>query len=191
MLYPLELTIGGQSVTKRLGFRTIEWKTVPDEAGNGKQMTFCVNGREIFAKGANWIPLEALFSRMTGDRYARMLQACTEANMNMVRVWGGGMYEKEIFYDICDEKGLLVWQDCMFSCSMYPSHASFFENVEAELRYQVPRLHDHPSLALWCGNNEDLGAIGWYEESRKNRQRYVEDYEPQCGTERFFRQLAQ
>ncbi len=176
-LYTLDLTIGSQSLTKRIGFRTIGVKTEEDEDKRGKSMTFSVNGRDIFAKGANWIPMDALFSRLTKGRYEQLLQACVDANMNMVRLWGGGLYEMESFYDLCDEKGLLIWHDCMFSCSMYPSNPEFLANVEAELRYQIPRLRDHASIALWCGNNEDLGAITWYEESKNNPWRYVIDYD--------------
>ncbi|MDN5332834.1 MAG: beta-mannosidase [Sphaerochaeta sp.] len=175
-LYPLQLKIGTQKVEKRIGFRTLQVRTETERDG-GKPMVFNVNGRDIFAKGTNWIPLDALPSRLTADRYEYLLQSCVDANMNMIRVWGGGLYEKDVFYNLCDEKGLLVWQDCMFSCSMYPSNPEFLASVEAELRYQVPRLKDHPSLALWCGNNEDLGAISWYEESRKNHVRYVIDYD--------------
>jgi beta-mannosidase len=176
VLYQLELAIGAQKMTKRIGFRTLEVKTEEDAEG-GKGMVFSVNGRDIFAKGANWIPLDAFMGRLTRERYEQLLQYVMDANMNMLRVWGGGLYEKEDFYELCDEKGILLWQDCMFSCSMYPSDRAFLASVEAELRYQVPRLHDHPSLALWCGNNEDLGAISWYEESAKNRDRYVIDYD--------------
>ena len=176
VLYPLELTIGSQEVSKRIGFRTLVVKTEEDAEG-GKGMVFCVNGRDIFAKGANWIPLDAFMGLLKRDRYEQLLQYAMDANMNMLRVWGGGLYEKEDFYELCDEKGILLWQDCMFSCSMYPSDSDFLASVEAELRYQVNRLHDHPSLALWCGNNEDLGAITWYEESRKNPYRYVIDYD--------------
>ena len=176
-LYTLDIVIGEQELTKRIGFRTIEVKRDEDEDKQGKSMTFSVNGRDIFAKGANWIPADALFSRLTEDRYEHLLQSCVDANMNMLRVWGGGLYEKDCFYDLCDEKGLLIWQDCMFSCSMYPSHPEFLANVESELRYQIPRLRDHASIALWCGNNEDLGAIGWYEESKNNPWRYVIDYD--------------
>jgi beta-mannosidase len=161
-LYPLLLELGTQSFSKRIGFRTLTVHTLEDEKG-GKGMVFCVNGRDVFAKGANWIPLDALVSRFSSQRYDQLLQDCVEANMNMIRLWGGGLYEMDAFYDACDEKGILIWHDCMFSCSMYPSNTAFLANVEAELRYQIPRLHDHASLALWCGNNEDLGAISWYE----------------------------
>ncbi|MCK9548606.1 MAG: glycoside hydrolase family 2 protein [Sphaerochaeta sp.] len=176
VLYPLSLTIGEQTVSRRIGFRTLEVKTIEDSEG-GRSMTFTVNDVDIFAKGSNWIPFDALPSRLTEERYEQLLQSAVDANMNMLRVWGGGMYEKEIFYDLCDEKGLLIWQDCMFSCSMYPANEEFLENVEAEIRYQVDRLAHRASLALWCGNNEDLGAITWYEESRANRDRYVIDYD--------------
>ncbi|HPZ15118.1 MAG TPA: glycoside hydrolase family 2 protein [Sphaerochaeta sp.] len=176
VLYPLEVRIGEQTETRRIGFRTLEVKTIDDEAG-GRSMTFSVNGTDIFAKGANWIPFDALPSRLTDERYEYLLQSTVDANMNMLRLWGGGMYEKEAFYDLCDEKGILIWQDCMFSCSMYPANQAFLDNVEEEIRYQVDRLAHHASLALWCGNNEDLGAITWYEESRANRDRYVIDYD--------------
>lgn len=175
-LYPLTVQVGETHIEKRVGFRTIAVMTEEDGSG-GKSMAFCVNGRSVFCKGANWIPMDAFPGRLTKSRYRQLLQDAVDANMNMIRVWGGGMYEHEAFYEACDEKGLLVWHDCMFSCAMYPASPSFLKNVEQELRYQIPRLKDHPSIALWCGNNEDIGAIGWYEESRKNRDRYVIDYD--------------
>ncbi|PKL10428.1 MAG: beta-mannosidase, partial [Spirochaetae bacterium HGW-Spirochaetae-8] len=175
-LYPLTVGVGAEWVEKRIGFRTLEVKTNEDAQG-GKSMTFCVNGRDIFCKGANWIPLDAFPARMTRNRYQQLLQDAIEAHMNMLRLWGGGMYEHECFYELCDEKGLLIWHDCMFSCSLYPAGKDFLENVEQELRYQIPRLQDHPSIALWCGNNENLGALAWFEESRKNRDRYIIDYD--------------
>ena len=143
----------------------------------GKELTICVNGRDIFSKGANWIPLDAIPSRMTRERYDEHLQDAVDANMNMIRVWGGGWYEKEDFYDLCDEKGILLYHDMMFACSTYPSDEWFLRSVEKELRDQVRRLKSHPCIALWCGNNEDLGALTWYEETIKNRERYVKDYE--------------
>jgi beta-mannosidase len=175
-LYALNLELGSQTFTKRIGFRTLTVKT-PEDPEGGKGMVFCVNGRDIFAKGANWIPLDALVSRFSRQRYDQLLQDCVEANMNMIRLWGGGLYEMDAFYDYCDEKGLMIWHDCMFSCSMYPANPAFLENVEAELQYQIPRLRDHASIALWCGNNEDLGAISWYEETKRNPARYIIDYD--------------
>ncbi len=168
-------TPGLQRALKRIGFRQLQVITEADEAG--KSMTFRVNGRDIWAKGANWIPLDALPGRQTADRYRQLLQAMVQANMNMVRVWGGGQYEREIFYDLCDELGLLVWQDMMFSCSTYPATADFLESVRREVRCQVLRLKEHPSIALWCGNNENVGALTWYPETRANRDRYIIDYD--------------
>jgi beta-mannosidase len=107
----------------------------------------------------------------------RLLSDAASANMNMVRVWGGGQYESEDFYRLCDEKGLLVWQDFMFSCATYPAEPWFLGRVSEEVRHQVKRLRHHPSLAIWCGNNENVGALGWFPESRENPLRYREDYE--------------
>jgi beta-mannosidase len=165
----------GHSLEKRLGFR--ELSVVAEEDEWGKSLKFAVNGREVFAKGANWIPADALPSRWTRERLADLLGSAVAANMNCLRVWGGGRYESEDFYGLCDELGLLVWQDCMFSCALYPSSPAFLAEVEAETRHQVLRLKDHPSIALWCGNNEALGAITWYEESRTSPARYIADYD--------------
>lgn len=175
-LFPLSIKVGGRTIDKKIGFRTIEVITDDRQSGAGS-LIFKVNGRKIFAKGANWVPIDAIPSRITHSRYNQLLQDAVEANMNMIRVWGGGMYEHDYFYQTCDELGLLVWQDCMFSCALYPATKEFLQQVEAELEYQVPRLHDHPSLALWCGNNEGYGAIGWYGQSRSNRDRHVIDYD--------------
>jgi len=165
----------GHSLEKRLGFR--ELAVVAEEDEWGKSLKFRVNGREVFAKGANWIPADALPSRWTRQRLEDLLGSAVAANMNCLRVWGGGRYESEDFYGLCDELGLLVWQDCMFSCALYPSSPAFLAEVEAETRQQVLRLKDHPSIALWCGNNEALGAITWYEESRRSPARYIADYD--------------
>jgi beta-mannosidase len=140
-------------------------------------MTFRVNGRDIFCKGANWVPADALPSRWTRERYDALLSAARWANMNCLRVWGGGRYEAEDFYDLCDEKGILVWQDFMFACALYPSSPSFLDEVEAEVSHQVMRLASHPCVALWCGSNENLGALGWYPESKANPMRYIVDYD--------------
>ncbi|MBL8968637.1 MAG: glycoside hydrolase family 2 protein [Spirochaetaceae bacterium] len=165
----------GHELTKRLGFR--ELRVVAEEDEAGRSMKFVANGREVFAKGANWIPADALPSRWTRGRIAGLLRSAVEANMNCLRVWGGGRYESDSFYELCDELGLLVWQDCMFSCALYPSSPDFLAEVEAEIRHQVRRLKDHPALGLWCGNNEALGAITWYEESKKSPARYIVDYD--------------
>jgi len=166
---------GIQGTSKRIGFRELKVITQDDEAG--RAMTFQVNGRAIWAKGANWIPLDSLPARQTPDRYRQLLRSMIQANMNMVRVWGGGQYERDLFYDLCDELGILVWQDMMFACSTYPADPEFLERVRREIRFQILRLKEHPSIALWCGNNENLGALTWYPETRANRDRYLIDYD--------------
>ncbi len=173
-LYNLTVKIPEDEISKRLGFRELEVITEDDEIG--RSMTFRVNGRNIFCKGANWIPIDALPSLQTLERYNQLLSDAVEANMNMIRVWGGGQYETDFFYDLCDEKGILVWQDFMFSCALYPSNAEFLENVEKEITHQVKRLKDHPCIAIWCGDNEDLGALNWFAVSMLNRERYLTDY---------------
>jgi len=174
-LYKLTFNCSETTITKKIGFRKIEVITEPDNYGIS--MYFRVNGRDIFAKGANWIPMDALPANETKIRYENLLSDVVNANMNMLRVWGGGQYERDIFYDICDKKGILIWQDFMFSCSLYPANKTFLDNVEEEVKYQITRLKDHPSIALWCGNNEDIGALTWFEESKKNRDRYLVDYD--------------
>ncbi|MCD9555096.1 glycoside hydrolase family 2 protein [Photobacterium carnosum] len=174
-LYPLTVMLNNHTITKKLGLRELTLDTQTDAIGSA--MTFVVNGNAITAKGANWIPLDALPSRQTPARYRQLLEDAVAANMNMIRVWGGGMYEHDIFYELCDELGLLVWQDLMFACALYPSTPEFLADVELEIIDQVKRLADHPSLALWCGDNEVIGAIGWYDESKHNREKYVVNYD--------------
>jgi beta-mannosidase len=174
-LYLLSVRVGGQHTNKNVGFRTVSVILEDDDAG--RSMTFAVNGRKIFCKGANWIPVDALPARQTSQRYERLLADSVAANMNMLRLWGGGQYEREIFYKLCDEKGILVWHDFMFSCSTYPSSEWFLKEVAEEVEHQVKRLKDHPCIALWCGNNENLGALQWYPESRANLARYLVDYD--------------
>lgn len=176
-LYDMTLVIDGNVEDERkIGFRNLECVNEKDEKG-GISLYFKVNGKKIFSKGANWIPIDALPKRQTKDRYEKLLRNMLTCNMNIVRVWGGGQYEYDFFYSLCDELGILIWQDMMFACAMYPATDDFLDNVRKEIEYQVLRLKMHPSIAIWCGNNEDLGAIGWYEESKNNRERYLEDYE--------------
>jgi beta-mannosidase len=136
----------------RIGLRSLELRQQPDAWG--KSFAFVVNGVPIFAKGGNWIPADSFANRVTRERYRQLLQSCRDAHMNMLRLWGGGYYESDEFYNLCDELGLLVWQDFMFACSLYPADLSFVENVRQEALDNVRRLRNHPSLALWCGNNE-------------------------------------
>ncbi|NUT50017.1 MAG: glycoside hydrolase family 2 protein [Saccharothrix sp.] len=149
---------------RRIGFRTIEVDTTPDEIGT--PFTFVVNGKPVFAKGANWIPDDHFLTRVTRDRLTRRVDQAVAANMNMLRIWGGGIYETDDFYDVCDERGVLVWQDFLFACAAYAEESPLWEEVEAEARENVARLTSHPSLALWNGNNENLWGFadwGWEE----------------------------
>ena len=174
-LYELRVALDGVEQQRRVGLRTIALVTDKDEFGT--TMKFRVNGRDIFCKGANWIPGDALPGRITPEAVVPQLQAARDANMNMLRVWGGGNYEKEWFYDACDELGLLVWQDFMFSCMHYPSDRAFLAEVTQEAVYQVKRLQHRACLALWCGDNELIGALDWYEASKANRDRYLVNYD--------------
>ena len=174
-LYQLEVKAGGSKKEKNIGFRTLE--VVNEEDKDGISLYFKVNDRALFAKGTNWIPLDALPARQTEERYEYLLESLIHGNMNTIRVWGGGMYEKDFFYDYCDRKGILVWQDFMFACGLYPTDKAFLDSVRDEVRHQILRLKDHPSLALWCGNNENLGALTWYPESIENRDLYLIDYD--------------
>jgi beta-mannosidase len=138
--------------SRRIGIRTLELRQKPDK--NGKSFTFVVNGVPVFAKGGNWIPADSFPSRVNRERYLHLIRSCRDANMNMLRVWGGGYYEMDDFYDLCDEMGILIWQDFMFACSMYPASPEFLESVRHEAIDNVKRLRNHPSIAIWVGNNE-------------------------------------
>ena len=145
------------AVRTRTGLRTLALRREQD--AYGKSFEFVVNGIPIFAKGVNWIPADIFQTRVTPRRYHQLLQAAKDCNMNMVRVWGGGIYENQYFYDTCDELGLLVWQDFLFACSFYPGNFEFTDNVRQEVTYQVRRLRNHPSIAIWVGNNEN--EVAW------------------------------
>ncbi|MCM3901497.1 MAG: hypothetical protein ND866_07305 [Pyrinomonadaceae bacterium] len=140
-----------QSAT-RIGLRTLELQQKPDSWG--KSFEFVINDVPVFAKGGNWIPADIFPARITRDRYRELIKSVRDTNMNMLRVWGGGIYESDDFYDLCDEMGILVWQDFMFACSMYPGDREFLENVRQEAIDNVKRLRHHPSIVIWCGNNE-------------------------------------
>lgn len=161
---------------KRIGLRTLKLIRNPDE--HGESFRFSVNGQEIFAKGANWIPGDIFPSRINRETLTRLLDSSAEAHFNMIRVWGGGIYESDTFYDLCDERGILVWQDFMFACSTYPSFdPDFLASVEGEAVAAIRRLRHHPSLALWCGNNEiEQGFVNWSEDTWNERQMSATDY---------------
>ncbi len=174
-LYHLTVGTPTEAITRQIGIRTAELLTDPDEAGS--RFAFRINGREIFCRGANWIPADALFSLSSREKTEDLLRSAVDANMNMIRVWGGGFYEPDWFYDLCDQLGLMVWQDFQFACNLYPSTSDFLENVAAEVEYQARRLISHPSVVLWCGDNELVGALTWFLESRENRDRYLVSYD--------------
>ncbi len=145
----------------KIGLRTLELCQQPDEWG--RSFTFVVNGAPIFAKGANWIPADSFPARISPAQLEQLLGSAAAAHHNMIRVWGGGYYEDDYFYELCDRYGLLVWQDFMFACAAYPMHeAAFLENLKLEVVEVVRRLRHHACLALWCGNNEmEEGWVQW------------------------------
>ena len=149
------LSIGGKVIDEkslRTGLRSLEVRQETDSWGKG--FSFVINGVPVFAKGANWIPADSFPTRINTAKYRWLLKSAADANMNMLRVWGGGIYEADEFYNLCDEMGILVWQDFMFACSMYPGNQEFLANVRAEAEDNVKRLRNHPSIAIWSGNNE-------------------------------------
>ncbi len=154
-LYPAAANLSnGEIIEKQLGFRTIKLDRTLDTQGESFQ--FVVNGRPIFARGANWIPNDSFPSRITVGEYENQVARCKALKMNMLRVWGGGLYEGEAFYDACDKHGLLVWQDFPFACSYYPDDEAMQASIRLEAECNITRLRDRPSLAIWCGNNENL-----------------------------------
>ncbi|WP_027378327.1 beta-mannosidase [Chryseobacterium daeguense] len=146
--------------SEKIGLRIIE--LIQEKDAKGKSFYFKVNGKPMYAKGTNWIPSDSFTPRITKEKYQKLIRDSKEANMNMIRVWGGGIYEDDEFYKACDENGILVWQDFMFAGSFYPAGENFQQNVELEVKDQIERLQNHASLALWCGNNEiDEAIVNW------------------------------
>jgi len=144
----------------RIGFRTVELRTDGDDAGTSFE--FLVNSEPLFVKGANWIPDDCFLNRVTRERYAARIGQSKDAGINLLRVWGGGIFEQDDFYDLCDEQGILVWQDFLFACAAYAEEEPIRSEIEAEVRDNVTRLVFHPSLVLWNGNNENLwGYWDW------------------------------
>ena len=168
------LDIKGRKVSTdtRIGIRTLE--LVREKDDQGTSFYFKLNGHPVFMKGANYIPNDVFLPRVTDENYRAVVETAKNSNNNMLRVWGGGIYENDIFYDLCDENGILVWQDFMFACAMFPGDEAFLENVRQEAIDNVKRLRNHPSIALWCGNNEILAAWegwGWKQaEEAKNKE---------------------
>jgi len=185
-LYNITTVLGhdqdvADSKTVKTGLRTIKLIRTQDADGKGESFYFEVNGRPVFMKGANYIPNDVFLPRVTPQQYENVVQSAARSNMNMLRVWGGGVYENDLFYDLCDKYGILVWQDFMFACTMYPGDTAFLNNVKNEAIDNVKRLRNHPCMAIWCGNNE-IEAMwaqwdekaGWgYKQTYTTQQREV------------------
>lgn len=162
-----EITTGGNLVDSKsvtIGLRNINLIRKADK--EGESFYFEVNGKPIFAKGANYIPNDVFLPRVTPDKYEYIVSAAAKANMNMLRVWGGGIYENDLFYDLCDKYGIMVWQDFMFACAMYPNDNDFYNSVTEEAKQNIKRLRTHACIALWCGNNEIEQAWAQYDENK-------------------------
>ncbi|XP_051901716.1 beta-mannosidase isoform X2 [Pristis pectinata] len=159
-------------------FRTVELMQEPVPGSPGLSFYFKINGLPIFIKGSNWIPADAFLDRVTLDVLRNLLQSTVDANMNTLRVWGGGVYEQDEFYELCDELGIMIWQDFMFACALYPTDKSFVDSVKAEVIHQIRRLKSHPSIIIWSGNNENEAALAsnWFHISPSNMTLYLDDY---------------
>ena len=168
-----------ESITRRIGLRTLTISQEKDEWGN--EFAFCVNGVKIFTRGGNYIPDDCLYTRITEKKLDYILESCRRAHFNCVRVWGGGYYPSDAFYDLCDEKGLIVWQDLMYACNVYDVTDAFAENCRQETYDNVRRLRHHASLGLWCGNNEIESAWdhwgGFQKETPYLRADYIRLFE--------------
>ncbi|XP_032188919.1 beta-mannosidase isoform X2 [Mustela erminea] len=171
---------GGLSIKKsaKVYFRTVELIEEPIEGSQGLSFYFKINGLPIFLKGSNWIPADSFQDRVTSDLLRLLLQSAVDANMNTLRVWGGGIYEQDEFYRLCDELGIMVWQDFMFACALYPTNEDFLNSVRAEVAYQIRRLKYHPSIIIWGGNNENEAALmmNWYNIPASELHTYIKDY---------------
>ncbi|HEY4203307.1 MAG TPA: glycoside hydrolase family 2 protein [Devosiaceae bacterium] len=174
-LYALTTMLDGEVTERNLGLRQLEWVVEKDEIDHCFKVR--VNGRDVTMMGANWIPADAIPSRITREVVRDLLESAKAANMNMIRIWGGGQYEPDFFYEICDELGILIWHDFMFSCMSYPSNREFLADIRNEITQQIRRLSHHASIALWCGDNEVIGSLTWYPETRANPERYVANYD--------------
>ncbi len=161
------------SRTTRIGLRSL--RLVREKVSDGTTFRFELNGEPLFAKGAISIPSDVFLPRVTRAVYEKTIDDAAAVNMNMLRVWGGGVYEDDIFYELCDERGILVWQDFMFACSIYPAEGAWLENVWLEAEDNIRRLRNHPSIAVWCGNNECNDAwFGWGWNIRYTKQGHPE-----------------
>ena len=180
-LYELELKerATGISIYTKFGVREISLLL---ENNNDHSFIFEINSLKIWAKGANWVPTDALTNYSEAKKYRELLSLAKDANFNMIRVWGGGVVEKDIFYDLCDELGIMIWHDFQFACSVYPETEEYLENVENEITHILKRLRNHPSIVLWCGNNENE----WID-----FQNYTEGYREEIKLGEKFHQLKE
>lgn len=163
-----------------IGLRRIAVLRTPDNDGtDGEEFTFCVNGIKIFAMGANYIPEDQFLSRCSPERTRALLKSCAAANYNMIRVWGGGIYPDDYFYDMCDKLGILVWQDFAFACAVYNADIDFCRNIKEEFIDNIKRIRNHASLAMWCGNNEVESAIQYWCKpvSKEQKEGYLRIFE--------------
>lgn len=163
-----------ESYSIKLGVRSIELVTEKDSIG--ESFYFKLNGKPVYMKGSNYVPQQMLEAKIDQEKYLKVIDDAVSANMNMLRVWGGGIYEDNYFYQLCDANGILVWQDFMFACAMYPGDAAFLENVKQEAIQNVKRLRNHPSIALWCGNNESSEGWqrwGWQDDKNETQKQEI------------------
>ncbi len=161
--YKVELIRDGQVIDSRSGWLAFREVRLSQKPHDEKRMEYklVINGQEVFVKGSNWVPAECFIGSIRDEKYERLITQAVDANYNMLRVWGGGIYEKDIFYDICDKKGIMVWQDLMFACADIPEDdPHFVELTRKEIEYQICRLRNHPSIVYWCGGNEKTGSYG-------------------------------
>ncbi len=178
-----ELKVDGKTIDEKtvpFGIRTVKVVQKSDQAGRG--FYFELNGVPVFMKGANYIPNDSFPSRVPEEKYEKIIQSAKDVNMNMLRVWGGGIYENDIFYDLCDRKGILVWHDFMFACSMYPLDNEFENNIRQEFIDNIKRLRNHTCIAIWCGNNEiqnawgegdEKAGWGWKQKFSKSQRKFL------------------
>lgn len=177
-IFDKDIVVDAQS--KRIGLRIIE--LVQEEDDLGESFYFKVNGQKFFMRGANYIPQSNFLPSVTDEQYRKLIEDTKAVNINTIRVWGGGIYENDIFYDLCDEQGILVWQDFMFACSMYPGDEAFLKTVKEEVNQNILRLRNHPSIAHWNGNNEVKMAWtswGWHKTftyTKADSTRIFQDY---------------
>lgn len=187
-LYEITITVGGDEKYYRIGLRTFEVSREEDKWGN--EFAFKVNGRKFFAMGADYIPEDAIYPHIQEEKMESLIKAAVRSNFNTLRIWGGGYYPSDRFYDLCDEYGIVIWQDMMFACNIYDVTETFEKNVVEEIKDNVRRLRHHPSLCLWCGNNEIEeawsswdGFMGHSDELKADYLKLFEDVIPKAFKE--------